>query len=252
MIALRSALFNLLFYALLIAMLVLGFPTMLAGPRAVMRLANLWGVASLWLLRAVCGTRVEFRGRDNIPAEPCIVASKHQSFLEIIAFCSLFRDFSFVFKRELTRIPLFGWYLSASRQIAVDRSQGRSALTAVSRRAGEVLKEGRTLIVFPEGTRRPPNAPTDYKSGIAFIYSEAGAVCLPVAVNSGLFWPRRSFLRRPGTIVIDIMPPIPAGLPRADFQARMRNGIESATQVLMAEAVEADPRLAPLLREDAA
>lgn len=247
MLALRSALFNVLFYGLLIALMLAGLPTMLFGRHAVLRLSNAWGMGSLWLLRTVCGTRVEFRGLDNIPAEPCIVASKHQSFVEIIAFCSLFRDFSFVFKRELTRIPLFGWYLSASRQIAVDRTQGRGALTEVSRRAAAVLRQGRKLLIFPEGTRRPPDAPADYKSGIAFIYSETGAPCLPVAINSGLFWPRRSFRRRPGAIVIAFLPVIPPGLPRQDFQDRMRSAIEAASRALMAEAVEADPRLAALV-----
>ncbi len=244
MLALRSAVFNLLFYALLIALMLGGLPTMLLGRRAVLRLANLWGRSSLWLLRVVCRTRVEFRGLCHIPSRPAIVAVKHQSFLEIIALCSLFPEFSFVFKRELTRIPLFGWYLSASRQIAIDRSQGRSALVEVSRRACEVLGEGRQLFIFPEGTRRSPAAPAEYKSGIAFIYAETGAACLPVAVDSGLFWPRRSFMRHPGTAVIEFLPPIPPGLERDAFQDRMRDGIEAASRALMAEALEADPRLA--------
>lgn len=247
MLALRSALFNVLFYGFLIVLMVAGLPAMPFGRHPVLRLANLWGRGSLWLLRVVCGTRVVFRGRENIPAGPCILASKHQSFLEIVALCSLFPDFSFVFKRELTRIPLFGWYLSASRQISVDRTQGRAALTEVSRRSVAVLAEGRTLFIFPEGTRRPPDAAPDYKSGIAFVYSETGASCLPVAINSGLFWPRRSFRRRPGLAVIEFLPLIPPGLPRQVFQARMRDGIEAASRALMAEAVEADPRLASLV-----
>ena len=246
MLALRSALFNILFYALLIALMLLGLPTLLAGPTGVLRLANLWGRSSLWLLRVVCGTRVEVRGRANIPRHPCLLAAKHQSFLEIIALCTLFPDFTFVLKLELTRIPVFGWYLGHSGQIAVDRSRGRSALTDVSRRAIEALRDGRTLFVFPEGTRRPPDAPPDYKSGISYIYSETGAPCLPVAVNTGLFWPRRSFWRRPGTAVIEFLPMIPAGLARQDFQSRMRDGIEGTSNALMAEAVEADPGLASL------
>ncbi len=244
MLALRSALFNVLFYALLIGMMLIGLPTLLLGHRAVLRLANVWAKGSLWLLRAVCGTRIEFRGRRHIPAEPCILAAKHQSFLEIIALCSLFPDFTFVLKRELTRIPLFGWYLARSGQIAVDRGRGRAALTDVSRRAADVLNDGRTLFIFPEGTRRPPEAQPEYKSGIAFIYAETGVPCLPVAVNTGLFWPRRSFRRRPGTAIVEFLPVIPAGLPRQVFQARMRDGIEAASRGLMAEAVEADPRLA--------
>jgi 1-acyl-sn-glycerol-3-phosphate acyltransferase len=246
MLALRSALFNVVFYGFLITMMLVGLPTLLAGQPGVMRLANVWARGSLWLLRVICGTRIEFRGRHHIPAQPCILAAKHQSFLEIIALCSLFPNFSFVLKRELTFIPLFGWYLARSGQIAVDRSRGRAALTEVCRDAVEVLKEGRTLFIFPEGTRRPPEATPEYKSGIAYIYAETEAPCLPVAVNCGLFWPRRSFSRRPGIAVVEFLPVIPAGLPRQDFQTRMRDVIENASCALMAEAVEADPRLASL------
>ena len=244
MLALRSALFNVLFYALLIGMMLVGLPTLVLGHRSVLRLANVWARASLWLLRVICGTRVEFRGRAHIPDYPCILAAKHQSFLEIIALCSLFPHFTFVLKRELTRIPLFGWYLARSGQIAVDRSRGRAALTEVSRRAIAVLEDGRTLFIFPEGTRRPPEAAAEYKSGIAYIYGETGVPCLPVAVNSGLFWPRRSFRRRPGTAVLEFLPMIPAGLSRQAFQTRMCDAVETASRALMAEAVEADPRLA--------
>lgn len=251
MLALRSALFNILFYGLLIGLMLLGLPTLALGRRAVLRLANVWARGSLWLLRTVCGTHVVFRGRENIPAGACILASKHQSFLEIIALCSLFPDFSFVLKRELTRIPLFGWYLSVSRQIAVDRARGRAALTEVSRRAVEVLRDGRTLFIFPEGTRRPPDAAPEYKAGIAFIYADTQTCCLPVAINAGLFWPRRSFHRHPGTAVIEFLPVIPAGLPREVFQARMRDAIEGGSCALMAEAVEADPRLASVFPEGA-
>lgn len=252
MLALRSALFNVLFYTLLIVIMVGGLPTMVMGYRAVIGLGRAWAKGSLWLLRVVCGTRVEFRGRANIPAEACLLAAKHQSLLEILALCSAFEDFTFVFKRELTHIPLFGWYLARSGQIAVDRGRGRAALDQVSRGARAVLDAGRQVFVFPEGTRRPPDAPASYKAGLSFIYSETGATCLPVAVNTGLFWPRRSFLRRPGTAVIEFLPVIGPGLSRDAFQSRMAGAIEGASLKLMAEALEADPGLAPPLRNAAA
>ncbi len=212
MLAVRSALFNVLFYLVLIVLMLAGLPTMLFGRHAVLRMANIWGKASLLLLRWICGTRVEFRGLDNVPSQACIIASKHQSFIEIIAFASLYSDFTFVLKRELTRIPLFGWYLAQSDQIAIDRASGRSALTQVSRMAKIVLAEGRQVFIFPEGTRRPPGAAPDYKFGVAYLYNETGATCVPVALNSGLFWPRRSFIRRPGTIVLQFLEPIGPGL----------------------------------------
>ena len=252
MLALRSAVFNVLFYGLLIVLMIGGLPTMLMGHRAVLGLAGVWGKASLWLLRTVCGTRVEFRGRHHVPAEACLLAAKHQSLLEILALCSLFKDFTFVFKRELTHIPLFGWYLACSRQIAVDRGRGRAALEQVSRGARSVLAAGRQVFIFPEGTRRPPGAPSAYKAGLSFIYSETGAACLPVAVNTGLFWPRRSFLRRPGVAVIEFLPLIAPGLPRSVFQSRMSCAIEGASCSLTSEALRADPKLASLLRTGAA
>lgn len=244
MLALRSALFNVMFYALLIAIMVGGLPTMLMGYRAVLGLGRAWAIGSLWLLRVLCGTRVEFRGRHNIPSEACLLAAKHQSLLEILALCSVFEDFTFVLKRELTRIPLFGWYLARSGQIAVDRGRGRAALKQASRGARAVLDAGRQVFVFPEGTRRPPDAPAAYKAGLSFIYSETGAACLPVAVNTGLFWPRRSFLRRPGTAVVEFLPVIAPGLSRGAFHSRMTSAIEGASRGLMAEALEADPGLA--------
>ena len=243
MLALRSAVFNVLFYAYLIALMVFGLPSVLFGYRGVLRLANLWARGSLWLLRVVCGTRVVFRGCGNIPAEPCILAAKHQSFLEIIALCSLFPDFTFVLKRELTRIPVFGWYLGRSGQIAVDRGQGRAALQQVCRGARAVLDAGRQVFIFPEGTRRAPGDPAVYKAGISFVYSETGASCLPVAVNSGLFWPRRSSKRYPGTVVIEFLPPVPTSLGKREFMKALQGAIEGASDALAAEAIAADPRL---------
>ena len=243
MLAVRSALFNVLFYFVLVVLMLAGLPTMLFGRHAVLRMANIWGRSSLLLLRWICGTRVEFRGLDNVPPKACIIASKHQSFIEIIAFASLYSDFTFVLKRELTRIPLFGWYLAQSDQIAIDRASGRSALTQVSRMAKIVLAEGRQVFIFPEGTRRPPGAAPEYKFGAAFLYAETGATCVPVALNSGLFWPRRSFIRRPGTIVLQFLPPIPPGLDRAVFHNQLRDVIESNSETLMAEALAIDPTL---------
>ena len=245
MLLVRSLLFNILFYALLIAMMIAGLPTLLAGRTAVLRLANLWARASLGLLQITCGTRVAFRGIDNIPPEACLIAAKHQSFAEIIALASYFPDFTFVLKRELMRIPLFGWYLARADQIAVDRSRGRAALGKLGQDVAAVLKQGRQVFIFPEGTRRPPGAPPEYRTGLSALYTDSRGSCLPVAVNSGLFWPRRSILKHSGTIVVEFLPVIPPGIERGAFQARMRDTIETASDRLMAEAIQADPGLAP-------
>ena len=240
---LRSALFNIAFYTFLIVCMVLGAPTLLIGRRAVIRLAQIWAGASLWLLRVLCGTRVDFRGRENIPTGACLVAAKHQSFLEIIALVRLFPDFTFVLKRELTRIPLFGLYLSRIDQVAIDRTRGRAALAQVVEQAARVLAQGRPLFIFPEGTRQPPGAPARYKLGAGFVYAEGGVPCLPVALNTGLFWPRRAFLKRRGTAVIAFLPRIDPGLDRDGFQALLQRRIETETTRLIAEALRIDPTL---------
>lgn len=243
MLILRSLIYNVLFYVILIVIMIALLPALLLGPPFVRAAARVWGRASLWLLRVVCGTRLEVRGRENIPDGGIIVASKHQSFWEVFALITVFQDFTYVLKRELTWIPLFGWYLSRGAQIAINRSHGRAALAEVSRKAKGVIAEGRQLFIFPEGTRRPPGAPPAYKFGVAFIYNDLKVPCVPVALNAGLFWPRRRFLRRPGTIVIDILPAIPPGLSVAAFLPLLQERIEAASDRLLEEAVASDPRL---------
>ncbi|HEY8578972.1 MAG TPA: lysophospholipid acyltransferase family protein, partial [Beijerinckiaceae bacterium] len=197
MLALRSLVFNVLFYALMIFLMVVGLPTVLFGRAAVFRLARLWARCSLWLLRAICGLRVEFRGVENLPKGGALFAAKHQSMLETFALTLHGSDFSFILKRELTLIPVFGWYLKAAEQIAIDRKSGRSALDQAVERSKAALAVGRQIFIFPEGTRRAPGAPPLYKTGVSYIYAAADAPCVPIALNTGLFWGRRSFVRRP-------------------------------------------------------
>lgn len=247
MLVLRSTLFNIVFYAVLAALAVAGLPSLLFGYRGVMGVARLWGRTSVRLLWLICGTRVEVRGRHLVPDGACIVAAKHQSMLEIFALLGAFPGFTFVLKRELAFIPVFGWYIAASGQIAIDRARGRAALSQLIEQARGVLARGRPILIFPEGTRRPPGAEARYKFGVAFLYAETGARCVPVALNSGLFWSRRSFVRRPGTVVIEILPPIEPGLGRAEFAALLQERIEEASRRLLKEALDRDPSLARAL-----
>ena len=244
MIALRSLLFNVCFYLNTMLLMVIGLPTMIMGPRAVMALARLWGRTSLALLRVICGLRVEFRGLENIPPGGRIIASKHESFLEAFAILLHAPDFSYILKRQLIFIPVFGLYLVAGAQIAIDRSRGRAALNRLADVAAAAVKAGRQIIIFPEGTRRRPGAAPQYKYGVASLYAATGAVCLPVALNTGLYWGRRGFLRRPGTAVIEYLAPIPPGLTLDVFAARLEGEVEAACDRLNAEAIHADPRLA--------
>ncbi len=202
MIGLRSLVFNVAYYANLIVLMILGLPTILFGRHAVFALARVWAASSLWLLEAICGLRLEFRGLENIPQGGYIIAAKHQSVLETFALVLHAPDFAYVLKKELIFVPFFGWYLLAAEQIAIDRSAGRNAIAVVSVRAGKVLRSGRQVFIFPEGTRRPPGAPAQYKFGVAKLYEDTGSPCLPVALNTGLYWGRRGFLRRPGVALI--------------------------------------------------
>ncbi|HXW20545.1 MAG TPA: lysophospholipid acyltransferase family protein [Roseiarcus sp.] len=247
MIALRSFVFNVLFYATLIVLMILGLPTVLMGRHAVFFMARLWGEASLWLLEHICGLRVEFRGLENIPQGGYIIAAKHQSFLETFSLLRHAPDFAYVLKRELKYIPLFGWYLWGAEQIAIDRSRGKNALAVLSEKALAVLRAGRQIFIFPEGTRRPPGAPPQYKFGVAYLYADSGAPCLPVALNTGLYWGRRGFERRPGVAVIEYLPPIGPGVDREIFLALLQEKIEAACARLNAEALAKDSTLAPRL-----
>src|ERR1035441_4785726 len=232
-IFLRSLVYNVLFYALLVFWLLVAIPTYLMPPRAFMAVAKAWARSSVWLMRVICNTRVEYRGLEKIPDGPLIVASKHQSMWETFALLQFFDQPLFIFKRELKWIPLFGWYLIKANMIGVDRRAGGRSLLATARRAGEEVRRGRQLLIFPEGTRAPVHAPPNYKTGIAQIYAGCGVTCLPVALNSGLFWPRRTFMRYPGTLVVEFLDPLPPGLSRREFIVRVSAVIEDATNRLV-------------------
>ncbi len=236
MIGLRSLVFNVLFYLNLIVLMILGLPAMLLGRKGVFFMARTWARTSLWLLEKICGLRVEFRGLEHIPVGGYLVASKHQSFLETFSLILHTPDFAIILKRQLMFIPFFGLYLSVGGQIGIDRARARGALKQMIEKAGAVLRSGRQVFIYPEGTRRPPGAEPEYKSGVAYLYEGAQAPCLPVALNTGMFWGRRGFLRRPGTAVIEFLPVIPPALPRDAFMQRLKDAIETASDRLMREA----------------
>jgi len=194
----------------------------------------------LWLLRAIVGTKLEVRGKDKLPDGACLVASKHQSAWETFALIPMFRDPALLMKRELFWIPFHGWFSKKFEMIPVDRDKGPSALRRMLREAKGRAAAGREIIIFPEGTRRAPGAPPDYKTGVVLLYDALSVPCVPVALNSGLFWPRRSLIRRPGTIIVEFLDPIPPGLPRAEFLARLTSAIETASVRLIAEAKSKD------------
>jgi 1-acyl-sn-glycerol-3-phosphate acyltransferase len=234
-IIIRSVVFNVLFYLVLVAYLMVAMPTLLLPRWGIIRLAQHWGRVNLHLLRIVCGITVEWRGLEKIPAGACLVAAKHQSVWETFALLTLFRDPTYILKRELLWLPLFGWAAWRARMIPVDRGGGKPALAAMAAHVRDALAAGKQIIIFPEGTRRPAGAEPKYKYGIAHLYGEGIAACVPIALNSGLFWPRRQFLRYPGTITVEILDPIAPGLTIDEFFERLQRDLEAATARLIAQ-----------------
>jgi 1-acyl-sn-glycerol-3-phosphate acyltransferase len=232
----RALLFNVLFYAWTALYLILVLP-LLAAPRPVaLAAARFWNRSIVWLLATVVGLRHQVRGQENVPIEPALFAVKHQSAWETIVLPVLLKDPVYVLKRELFAIPVFGWYLARIGMIGVDRAGGAAALNALVRRARRALERGHHMIIFPEGTRVAVGSHRAYHPGVAALYTMLKVPVVPVALNSGFFWGRRSFLKRAGTITIAFLPAIPPGLKRAAFMAELEARIEGASGKLLAEA----------------
>jgi 1-acyl-sn-glycerol-3-phosphate acyltransferase len=245
LILLRSLIFFAAFYLNTALFLVLGSWLLLAPRRWAMQGLRLHALSSLWWMKVICGTRYEVRGRHNLPAGACLIVAKHQSAWDTFALIPLFRDPAMVMKAELGLIPFYGWFSHKFRHIFVRRDKGPSALKALIRDAQDRAAQGREIVIFAEGTRRPPGSPPDYKPGFLALYEGLKVACVPLALNSGLFWPRRSLLRYPGTIVIELLEPVAPGLPRAEARLLIQERIESATARLIEEA-RAKPNPPPM------
>ena len=250
MTALRSLLFNAAFYGWTAVVVIVGLPLLL-GPRiGIYYLGRAWAHPILAALRLLCGLRHEVRGRENIPAGAVLIAAKHQSAWDTIIFSILLWDHSFVLKRELLWVPLFGLYLARAGLIAVDRQGGSKALRKMVAAAKAVAAAGRPIVIFPEGTRVAPDQHRPYQPGVAALYSQLGVPVVPVALNSGLFWRRRSFWKRPGTITLEFLPPIAPGLPRKVFLDRLEQAIEGRSRALAGlDPAELPPEHKPLARK---
>lgn len=236
LIILRSALFHVLFYLnctfwFVAAILSWPFPNVV-----MMWFAHWWSRSSVALHSLTTGATVEFRGVEHIPKGALLVAAKHHSAWETMALVRFFPKATYILKRELLRLPLFGWHLIKAQQIPIDRGQRAAALQRMTARAREAMARGRQILIFPEGTRRKVGAPPEYKFGVARLYAELGVPCLPVALTSGLAWPRNTLLHYPRRIIVEFLEPIPAGLPPEEFFERMRDAIETNTDRLLKEA----------------
>jgi 1-acyl-sn-glycerol-3-phosphate acyltransferase len=236
MLTFRSALYNVAFYLNLLLWMIVALPTLGLPRHYFVRVTRLWGRSSLWLLKVITRTQVHWSGLDKLPNSGCLVAAKHQSTWDTFALFAVLRDPTFILKRELMLIPVFGWFLKKGEMIPVRRGQtGRDALASLGQSARQAIAAGRQLVIFPEGTRRAPGAPPDYKSGAAHLYAATGAACVPIALNSGLYWPRRALTRYPGTIRVEILDPIKPGMRPKAFLTELRTRIEEASMRLYAE-----------------
>ena len=231
----RSLLFVALFY-LWSTLCGLVLTPMLLAPRSwTMGVMAAWGRVVIVLLRLICGIRVEFRGLEYLPKGRALVAAKHQCMFDTMAPLTVLPDAAYVMKRELLRIPFYGWFCVKAEMIELDRQGGAGALRRLIAESRKRLTEPRQLIIFPEGTRTPPGAKTEYQPGVAGLYRDLGMPCTPMATNSGAHWPAHGFLRRPGVIVYEFLEPIPAGLHRGVFMRELENRIETASTRLLSE-----------------
>ncbi len=229
MIQLRSALFLLWFLAATTILSLIFLPVLLLPRGATIWLARVWSRVTFFGLKLFAGIDWEIRGR--VPTGPVLVAAKHMSMWDTLALYLALEAPGIVLKRELLRIPFYGWFLWKATAIPIDRASGASALRKMGQAAKAVLADGRPILIFPEGTRKQPGAAPDYKPGVAGLYGMLGVTCVPVALNSGAYW--TGFIKRPGTIVLEFLPAIPPGLKRAEFMALLEQRIETATAAIL-------------------
>lgn len=234
--AARSLVFNILFFGWSAVILLICVPALPFGVAAVHAVGRLWVRVSLILLAATVGLRHRIIGLENLPAGPAIIAPKHQSAWDTLIFALPLRLPAYVLKRELMWIPLFGLYLRCAGMIPVDRSGGSGALKRMVAEAKAAASAGRHLLIYPEGTRTAPGERRPYHPGVAALYGQLDLPVVPVALNSGLYWRRRAFTKRPGVITVEFLPPIPPGLARRAFMAELERRIESASDRLAADA----------------
>lgn len=231
MIFLRSAIFFLWFALVSAALAILFLPALALPRRVTVWMSRSWSALIFWGLRVIADVRFEVRG--TVPANGVLVAAKHMSMWDTMALYLTLDDPAVVLKRGLTLIPFYGWYVSKAGSIAIDRAGGAQALRRMAAAAKAVTGQGRSVLIFPEGTRKKAGAPPDYKPGVAGLYGQLGVECVPAALNSGLFW--TGFIKRPGRIVLEFLEPIPPGLKSREFMMQLEDRIEAATARLVAE-----------------
>ena len=234
----RAILFNIAFYLNTLLQILFYLPVLLLPRKYIWIAVRSWAAGNHFLLKWICGIEHEVIGAEKIPAGGIIVASKHQSAWETFTMAAILSDPTFVLKRELQWIPLFGWYTWKAKLIPINRSARKAALEQATEAGRERMRANRQLIIYAEGTRRPVDAPPNYKYGVAHLYGELNVPCVPVALNSGLYWPRRSLRFQPGKVRIEFLDPIQPGMEKTEFLKHLESKIETATNRLVAQGRE--------------
>ena len=229
----RSIIFYLLLFIWTFFLGIFSLPYLLLPSSHLRNLANLWISGILQLLRLTCNITYEIKGKENIPNNAVIVASKHQSAFETFLLFKLIKNSIFIHKRELFFIPIFGLYLKKSNMISINRSEGINAMRKMLNEVKQRISNGYSIIIFPEGTRKKTDEPPDYKTGIAGIYKESNSEVLPVAINSGLYWPKHTFIKKPGKIIIKFLKLIPSQLEKSEFLKKIESVIEEETNKII-------------------
>ncbi|WP_146620093.1 lysophospholipid acyltransferase family protein [Acuticoccus sediminis] len=232
----RTAIYSVVATLVFIGLSIVCSPALLFPPKPTRWLLRFWTSTDLWILRLVVGQKIRILNPENIPEGPALVGSKHQSAFETLALVPMLPKGAIILKKELLKIPLYGWYAAHYGMIPVDRSAGAAALKQLAIDAQKALDDGMQIVIFPEGTRQPLHAPPDYKPGAIFLYDKLKVPMVPVALNSGVFWPRGGYAKYPGTITVSFLPAIPPGLPRAEAKERLVAAIEQETERLVREA----------------
>lgn len=230
---LRSIIFSILFALVTLSVTIIFAPFLLFRCRALYWSGIIWCRISLFLLRIICGIKYKVEGKEHLPRGPFIVASKHQSAFETVAFWEVFYIPTFILKKELTKIPFFGIYLTRMKMICISRAGGASALKQIVNDAAWHIKEGRKIIIYPEGTRTNIGVRTErYHPGVVALYNSCNVPIVPVALNSGKFWRNKQWTKHPGTVTIKILPPIMPGLSKQEFLKKLNHEIEDTSALL--------------------
>ncbi len=243
MTKLRSFLFVLWMYGGMVVIGTLFLPSLILPGPLVRGAPWLWSRQVRWGLRWIAGVKAELRGLQHFTGEPVLYAGKHQAMFDVLVpFMVPGITPVMVLKKELLWYPIFGWYAMRLGCIPIDREANAKALKAMVAASKVQIAKGKSIIIFPEGTRMEPGAEPDYKPGVAALYRALGVPCVPVATNAGLCWPARGLTRTPGTIIYEALEPIPAGQDRRGFASALQSAIETASDALLDEGRAAQGR----------